>query len=67
MVMNIMKKNYKIEVGVTPNNKDNHKQPYYWIIFSYCGEWVNEGAGWSESPEKAWSEAYTFFKRYKCS
>jgi hypothetical protein len=56
---------YRIEVWVTPNENENPKQPYFWILYEYCGEWCNENAGWAETPEKAWGEAYSFYERYK--
>ena len=60
-----LQKNYKIEVGITPNYKDNKYKPYYWVLFAYSGEWCNECFGWAESPEKAWEEAYNFYLSFK--
>ncbi|WP_339782766.1 hypothetical protein NSQ38_15395 [Paenibacillus sp. FSL R7-0313] len=56
---------YKVEIGVTPNNSDNNKQPYYWVLYVYTSTWCNEAAGWASTPESAWEEAYRFFTRYK--
>jgi hypothetical protein len=58
--------NYKIEIGITPNYKDNKHKPYYWVLFVFNdGEWCNECFGWSESPEKAWTEAFNFYVSFK--
>lgn len=61
-----MQKEYKIEIGVTPNYKDNKYKPYYWVLFaSSGGEWCNECFGWAEFPGKAWEEAYNFYLSFK--
>jgi len=60
-----LEKDYKIEIGITPSYKDNKTQPYYWVLFAYHGAWCNVAAGWAETPEKAWGEAYTFYSRFK--
>jgi hypothetical protein len=62
-----MNPQFKIEVCVTPNEKENVKQPYFWVLYKYCGDWCNENAGWAETSEKAWNDAFSFYKRYKSS
>lgn len=56
---------YKIEVIMTPHPWDNHKKPYFWMIGSYCGNsWCNNGAGWAETPEEAWKQAYEYYNQF---
>lgn len=60
-----MKKNYKIEVSVSAYESEYPNKSYYWILYSYETDWQNEGAGWAESPQQAWKEAYLFYNRFK--
>ena len=61
-----MKKNYKIEIGITPKYRDHPKKPYYWMIMSNTGkDWCNEFFSWAISPDKAWQEAYEHYNTFK--
>ena len=63
-----MRKEYKIEVLLTPHEHDNKYQPYFWCLFcSYedSTDWCNEGAGWAKTYKEAWEEAISFYERYK--
>ena len=58
---------YKIEIGLRPHYHDNEKEPYFWCLLTWNvthKEWYNNGFGWAESPEKAWEQAYIFYKKY---
>ena len=56
---------YRIEVWVTPNETENPKQPYFWILYKKHDEWCNENSGWGKTPEDAWLKAYSFYMKYK--
>lgn len=44
---------------------DNSYEPYFWCLMSNTGkDWCNETAGWASTPEKAWEEAISFYKKY---
>ena len=61
-----MKKIYKIEVMMFPNNELDSSKPFFWCIMSNTGkDWCNETAGWESTPEKAWEEAIRFYRKYK--
>jgi hypothetical protein len=60
--------NYKIEVGITPNYRDNKFKPYYWVLLSSNDgdeKWYNSCFGWAETPEEAWMEAFKFYTSFK--
>ena len=58
---------YKIEVYLYPNNTIDIAKPFFWCLRSCYGkEWCTETAGWESTHEKAWKEAYRFYKEYKC-
>lgn len=61
-----VKRDYKIDVRMTPNYEDNKHKPYFWAVLSSTdGEWANECSGWAETPEKAWEEAHDFYSTFK--
>lgn len=65
-----MKFAYKIDVHMYPSYHDNPKEPYFWMIASIDttnpdSEWCNSGAGWAETPEKAWEQALAYYNKYK--
>ena len=52
-------KEHRIVISVTPHYWDNKKEPYFWLITL---DGCNCGFGWSETPEKAWEEAFNYYK-----
>ncbi len=53
---------YHIEVSITPDNKHLNK-PYFWCILKLIGtEWVNDGFGWSITPQNAWEDANKYYQ-----
>lgn len=52
-----MDKEYVIKISMTPHYHDNIKHPYYWCILSNKDGWINEGSGWSSTPDQAFIEA----------
>ena len=59
---------YKIEVFLFPDNEYYPDKPYFWCMLN-CdnredADWCNYGAGWSESPQKAWDDAYGYYKKH---
>ena len=61
----MLKKNYKIEIGMTPNDHDHPMKPYYWMIMSNIGDdWCNEFFSWESSPEEAWIKAREHYNTF---
>jgi hypothetical protein len=61
-------KNYKMEISISPNYKDNKYKPYYWVLYVLNNDtWCNEGFGWSYTPVTAWEDGYKFYTSFKCS
>lgn len=59
-----LKDEYKIEISMTPDYKQNKTQPYFWVLYKNCGEWCNVNSGWSKTPEEAWSESCNYLNNY---
>lgn len=59
---------YKFDISATPNYHDNKHKPYWWCLLG-CTEgsdvWCNEGFGWAETSEKAFTEANEFYNNFK--
>lgn len=61
-----MKIEYKIEVSISVESEGSSVKPYYWILWSNCGnDWCNDFCGWAATPEDAWKEALTFYHSFK--
>ena len=56
-----MVEEYVIKVTMTPHPHDNPTRPYFWCILAYNNGWSNQGSGWAETPEMAFSNAKNYF------
>lgn len=59
-----MDNKYIVKISMTSD--DNHKiNPYFWCVLKLKGEtWINNGFGWSNSPQEAWDQAYTYYNKH---
>lgn len=62
------KYSYQIEVNLYPSNEYEPDKPCFWCLRSRAhtnnSDWCMENAGWSATPEEAWSEAYRYYQKY---
>ncbi len=59
-----MLQGYKVEISFSAESL-YPKCPYCWVLYQVEEESHVVGAGWSETPERAFQEAFAFAKRYK--
>lgn len=70
--MTTMPTEYKIQVLMTPHNRDNPTHPYFWCVLANNGRpqdsgedgWYNTGCGWAKTPEEAWTTASRAYTRF---
>ncbi|WIV19198.1 hypothetical protein QPK24_23270 [Paenibacillus polygoni] len=53
---------YIIEISMSPDEV-HILNPYFWCVLKlHETTWVNDGFGWSISPEDAWTEANKYYQ-----